>query len=1104
MGPLWICGIEQEKCSASAADIDGCYTNNLQCLDPGCDCERGTCTTADDYAPFGATASCCEAFEPVVWSEPVPQVVGEDCSEMTGAEKLPQYLPLEDYIKLVAGGDLDQLSTLEMAYTHIYYAAAYYATTDGGWYMARKRNPYASGAEFLHRAYRWCHEAPVDYGGFCASAYGAAEAADTTGAARATPANKWFEDEGAGRGSGGYCVCPDGATFAVGDRNDECGSLSCVNGIPSGVAGAECKPRDAAYEGAGMTVHCAPPESIVSVPGGATAGYRDTSSPTDPALSDVVGDGVDANGNLVYHPTAHKLQKLLSRGEADGAPPVVQCVTAALPADGIGADVSQRLSRLAIAGPNTVAAYPSSADQRTDAGDGRVVYEYPRCKPGCLTDAGEQIVGAYYLLQIDDGKLTDTTQCYKAITACSGCLENLQGGRPQSALADGHLQFASCNAPENNVGDVGGTCTCPSGLTYPVGGWSGTSSSCARLACVGGTPGEECFESRGPWSGKRVECGGNELYPPRDDYGHRSANHLGATAGEHGGYCACANGQVYPVGDEFNNLKSLSCYGGGTSVGKYAHAGPWSGNSVRCAPEVQDEYEYGLVPRFVLFTLPTLGLEAHPINMTALLDAFDGARLERALACPTTGCVWLSFVEHFVEFVTEMAYTSFFKYDVTSLNLAALAFRSYRAFDGNDYFFSETARFREQAEIWSPALSDLAGCPKRPTNEPSAPPAPPSMPAPPKFDEVVAPPKPPTISPPPPPPPTGYIRVCSGWATSIENSGADYLMRFRFKGASGKEEVWTSPPSFVARWGDLPVGQACHTFEQLTNPAPASDGYTGGYIFADLIRDDGVVEGGGVQTLIPYDFSDAAGTRRASWMWGAYMPYGGGGQLRDRPDGATLYFTFWFTQSPCEACAGVCPWQEIDDMGFRAQLDSFVKEPIYYGVCHECGPRCYNTPACNTEDYCATNSFRCQYTDYYEGYGAGCKRPYKNPPCNECRDGGDNDVTRSELYQGNPTPLCDVGYDCSDCGESSAPSRLTCYDLEQECAEEGGMCACNGDVYYVALNEPLYWLKGNRPDLVHGPVNAAAATFGVSCTASTFGAIVSQESTDYRCVCFTP
>ena len=35
-------------------------------------------------------------------------------------------------------------------------------------------------------------------------------------------------------GWGGYCTCPDGQVYGVGDNHNWCGSLACVNGVAGG------------------------------------------------------------------------------------------------------------------------------------------------------------------------------------------------------------------------------------------------------------------------------------------------------------------------------------------------------------------------------------------------------------------------------------------------------------------------------------------------------------------------------------------------------------------------------------------------------------------------------------------------------------------------------------------------------------------------------------------------------------------------------------------------------------------------------------------------------------------------------------------------------
>jgi len=42
--------------------------------------------------------------------------------------------------------------------------------------------------------------------------------------------NKYEKDAKTVGGWGGYCTCPDGSKYAVGDKYNACGSLSCVNG----------------------------------------------------------------------------------------------------------------------------------------------------------------------------------------------------------------------------------------------------------------------------------------------------------------------------------------------------------------------------------------------------------------------------------------------------------------------------------------------------------------------------------------------------------------------------------------------------------------------------------------------------------------------------------------------------------------------------------------------------------------------------------------------------------------------------------------------------------------------------------------------------------
>jgi len=67
--------------------------------------------------------------------------------------------------------------------------------------------------------------------------------------------------------------------------------------------------------------------------------------------------------------------------------------------------------------------------------------------------------------------------------------------------------FQSANIVEENVlgvGRWGGSCTCPDGSVYQVGD---NIDLCNSLACVGGVSGA-CTRANGPWSRRRVTCGG--------------------------------------------------------------------------------------------------------------------------------------------------------------------------------------------------------------------------------------------------------------------------------------------------------------------------------------------------------------------------------------------------------------------------------------------------------------------------------------------------------------------------------------------------------------------------------------------------------------------
>jgi hypothetical protein len=142
-------------------------------------------------------------------------------------------------------------------------------------------------------------------------------------------------------------------------------------------------------------------------------------------------------------------------------------------------------------------------------------------------------------------------------------------------------------------GASGGKCVCPSGNEYFVGQDTTVADSASKkLKCSGGGVESEFSNDVGPWSYKSVECGliGEEA---TDDAG------LGEDfPGTDGGYCQCPNGEVFPVGDNFDQCKSLVCINGqvvtdhpcktpSEAIGKrFRHKG------VICERSTKDNYKF--------------------------------------------------------------------------------------------------------------------------------------------------------------------------------------------------------------------------------------------------------------------------------------------------------------------------------------------------------------------------------------------------------------------------------------------------------------------------------------------------------------------------------
>ena len=148
---------------------------------------------------------------------------------------------------------------------------------------------------------------------------------------------------------------------------------------------------------------------------------------------------------------------------------------------------------------------------------------------------------------------------------------------PPAPCPGGTKNIVTKNA--NNVGSFGGDCTCPDGEVYQVGDvYLGAEPT---LACFGGTPG--AYHARhGLWSHVKVQCGACDVCggPAANVY-----NEHDPSAGGWGGQCACPDGQIYDVGDNYDEIQSLKCVGGVWNVKDLnKFEGEWSRKSVVCSP----------------------------------------------------------------------------------------------------------------------------------------------------------------------------------------------------------------------------------------------------------------------------------------------------------------------------------------------------------------------------------------------------------------------------------------------------------------------------------------------------------------------------------------
>lgn len=127
-----------------------------------------------------------------------------------------------------------------------------------------------------------------------------------------------------------------------------------------------------------------------------------------------------------------------------------------------------------------------------------------------------------------------------------------------------------------DVGNYGGSCTCPNGAVYQVGD---NNDSCGSLACVGGVSGT-CNRTTGAWSGQRkVVCDTNV---------NDSVQNNAPGVGQYGGSCTCPNGAVYQVGDNNDECNTLACEGGLPGMCYTQVSDFWKHRKVTCDANTQN------------------------------------------------------------------------------------------------------------------------------------------------------------------------------------------------------------------------------------------------------------------------------------------------------------------------------------------------------------------------------------------------------------------------------------------------------------------------------------------------------------------------------------
>lgn len=427
----------------------------------------------------------------------------------------------------------------------------------------------------------------------------------TTGTGQ--PYNIYFREQSIG-GWGGTCTCPDGQTYQVGDRHDNCRTMVCIGGTASSCSQSELPERK------GRGVICGFKEVQDRYQYNSLVGSWGGTCTCPNGVVYVVGDNRDRCKTMACYGGVPSACEQNSNAKRVGMEVFCAPSTSSAPASPqfnlyrlrdkrAGAfgglctcpngqsyivgdlwELRGGCKQLACFGGTSGACESQNQEHRrfksvqcayVVEGKGNSVLlsgaNTGKMENRCVCRNGETYLAG------DHMDSCASTACYYGFYDPSACKRQFShfdaGGKEVicNPLVDGMIVLPARADPkiipkkreqvqsydlyyrEHAVGGWGGTCTCPSGETYQVGDqWD----ACASMACFGGTPGD-CQRSRSPLRVHRgVVCGYSEA---KDKYQY---NQL---VGSFGGTCTCPNGEIYNVGD-FDNCGSLACFGGAASA----------------------------------------------------------------------------------------------------------------------------------------------------------------------------------------------------------------------------------------------------------------------------------------------------------------------------------------------------------------------------------------------------------------------------------------------------------------------------------------------------------------------------------------------------------